>query len=45
MVRFFPGAVGLLVAVVGWVVMILAATSTLVGLLFALCDMIYFGAK
>ena len=44
-VRFHPGAVGILVAVAGWVTMLVTATSMLVGMLVALCYMIYLGPK
>ena len=38
-------AVGLLVAVVGWVSMLVAVDSRLVGLLVALHDVVYFSAQ
>ena len=45
MVKFCPSAVGLLASVVGWVPMLMAAISTLVGQLVSLWDAVYFGTK
>ena len=45
MVSFDPGLVGILVAVVGWVAMLVASTSILVGLSVGALDLIYLGAK
>ena len=42
MVWFHPGSVGLIVAGVEWIAMLVAATSALVELLVALCDVYFF---
>ena len=44
-VRFYPGAEGLLVAVVGWIAILVAETSIMVGLFLTLCNIVYLDAK
>ena len=43
MVRFYPSAMGILVAVVGSVAMLVSATSMMVVLLVALCGVMHLG--
>ena len=45
MVRCHPSAVEILVAVAGWVAMLVAATSKLVRLMVVLCDTSLLGVK
>ena len=41
MLRCYPGAVGLPIAISGWVAMLVAVTSKLLGLMVVLCDISY----
>ena len=45
MARFYPGLVGILVAFVGWVAMMVASKSMLVGTLVGVVDVIGLDAR